>query len=140
MPNIITPYLPPVAEVAVKAWTMSNRPAFVKALEHNMIEFACPNCGGVGVVYVVFCEQGPARGRFANTVYTWYEGDGKYPKGMYVINRTEAYQCPECKGLDHKRILQRPTSARPTAEEIHAIIAKAAGRLEKDGQRRKQTV
>lgn len=76
-----------------------GRPAFVKAMEHNLIEGGCPNCGGVGVVYVVFAKAGPFHSAPTSGVGTWFDGDGRYGKGWYAVDRTLGYQCPECKGV-----------------------------------------
>jgi len=99
MGSIISPYLPKDAERAVREWTAGGKPAFVKAMEHSFTEAGCPNCGGGGIVYVVFCDKGPILSPPAGKVGTWFDGDGRYGRGWYVVSRTDGYTCPECKGI-----------------------------------------
>jgi len=99
MGKIVTPYLPADAQREARSWMASGKPAFIKAPERNWVEDGCPNCGGVGCVYVVFAARGPLHSPPASEVGTYFDGDGQYGKGWYVVDRTMGYTCPECKGI-----------------------------------------
>jgi len=99
--TFITPYLPKEAEDYARDWMRQHRqPAFVLAFENPgpLSILVCPNCQGVGVLYIVLSESGPwkAPGN-QKTVSRWYDGDGQFGKGWYYISQTLAYKCPKCK-------------------------------------------
>ncbi len=97
----ITPYVPKNIERTAMDWMRGrNQPAFVLAYEEPgpLSIPVCPNCQGVGVLYVALAESGPwkAPGN-VKTVSKWFEGNGQFGKGWYSINQTIAVECPECK-------------------------------------------
>ena len=113
--NFVIPYLPKDAETASRAWMAGGKPAFVKAIQRSEIENGCMNCAGLGVVYVVFADKGPLKtpvpARY--TPCTWFDGDGRYGKGWYVVDRTEGYTCPACLGKSKETgvYVERPKTA-----------------------------
>lgn len=100
MTTHITPYLPAAAErIAIDWMRQHNQPAFIIAYaEPGSLSIpVCPNCQGVGVLYICLADSGPwkAPGNI-KTVSKWFDGNGRFGKGWYNINHTTAVRCPEC--------------------------------------------
>lgn len=95
----VTPYLPKLGIIAAREHIRAGKPAFVRAFERT--PDGCPNCQGVGIVFLVRAESGPYTKFVPNggaKVVCWYDGDGQYGKGWYLIMDTLPYVCPECGG------------------------------------------
>ena len=101
---MIIPTLPTLAELQIRDHQSRGLPAFHRIIEYPPqadrpgVAPSCQNCAGLGVVYVQFAKAGPFSSPNGGLV-TWYEGDGVIGKGFYQIEKTEAYQCPVCKGV-----------------------------------------
>jgi len=95
-PTYMTPYLPLEALTMVKAHQAnSNMPAFTWAMNQDPV--SCQNCGGNGEVYLRLAEKGPFSFVPATRkVITYFDGDGRFGKGWYIIKDTQAFPCPEC--------------------------------------------
>ena len=98
-PYLVTPYLPPEAEAAKKNHEFFKRPVFIRSLSHNPRTLNyCPNCGGSGYVYITLIDKGPFQHvPTTSSPITWFDGDGQYGKGWYVVEKTMGFACPECK-------------------------------------------
>lgn len=96
-PPTVTPYLPGEGKAAVQVHERNGHPAFVKAYERSANPLACPNCQGVGMIVLNLAASGPFKSP-PGGVITWFDGNEKYGKGWYVIDKTLAFECPECKG------------------------------------------
>jgi hypothetical protein len=90
--------------IVARQWVKDhNMPVFVLALDRcndpKLHIPACPNCDGMEMVYIRLAEAGPYKtpGSGKN-ISTWYDGDGQYGKGWYIIDRTIGFECPHCKG------------------------------------------
>jgi len=96
-PNYITPYLSDAAKEGVRNWERNHKmPVFAFAFDHATGN-ACKNCNGIGGVYLHFIKAGPySSPSIAKSVVTWFDGDGVYGKGWYVVGETMAFPCPEC--------------------------------------------
>ena len=97
MPPTVTPYLPKEAEADAQAWQRSGKAAFVKAYEQAHNQLVCPNCQGVGFVMLNLASGGPFSSPPSGGVITWFDGNDRYGKGWYRVEKTLAYDCPECK-------------------------------------------
>jgi len=95
-PPTVAPYMPGEARVAAQAHERTGYPAFVKAYERATNPLACPNCQDVGAVLLTLAKAGPFKSPPSNGVITWFDGDERYGKGWYVIDRTMQFDCPEC--------------------------------------------
>lgn len=100
----VEPYLPPLAKSLIKNHQFfktedgQKKAAFVRAISHNpgQLEY-CPNCGGGGWIYVTLCDSGPHRYILTTKKpVTWFDGDGIFGKGWYVVDKTTPFECPEC--------------------------------------------
>ena len=128
MTTHITPYLPPVAEQQVKAWERTGGPVFISALRRTETDSdACPNCGGVGGLYVYFMDKGWHESPSPNlqVVSKYFDGDGRYRKGWYNVSRVETYPCPHCEKHPKK---DKPYMQPP--QKMIAQLTKAMGRKE----------
>lgn len=108
-PNYVTPYLPEAALMAASVWEAQRKqPVFVLAIDSPVspspatdaarrgeARRACPNCGGLGAVYLRFCESGPHSAPTGGVI-TWYDGDGVYRRGWYRVAETKIFPCPHC--------------------------------------------
>lgn len=91
----VVPYLPQDAQFVAKSWIEGGKPAFVLSFEQNLE--ACPNCQGNEVVYLCLAEAGPYKlPPVTRKPIRWFDGDGNFGKGWYIIKSTAAYRCPEC--------------------------------------------
>jgi len=92
----ITPYLPKIGEMAAQAWLNQNKPCFIKAYHRH--EGECPNCQGMGIVFLIRCDGGPYRSPSMKAC-TWFDGNGQFGKGWYTFTPADllAYECPKCK-------------------------------------------
>lgn len=124
MGSCITPYLPADAVRDARSWIAGGLPAFQKAPEHNLIAGGCPNCNGIGIVYVVFAKAGPYQSCPAVGVGTWFPGDGKYGKGWYAVEKTLPYECPACKGKPKSTgiYVKPPPTAKAAAEKLKKLV------------------
>jgi hypothetical protein len=99
MTTHITPYLPPAAEQQVKAWERMGGPVFIAALRRCESDVdACPNCGGVGGLYVYFMDKGwhESPNPALTVVSKYFDGDNRFHRGWYNVSRVETYPCPHC--------------------------------------------
>ena len=99
--TIITPYLPKFAELAINEhYKSTKQPAFLKAVDLNPnYTCYCQNCAGLGMIFVQFAEKGPFHEiPMTRKAITYFEGDGVSGKGWYIIEKTENFTCPHCKG------------------------------------------
>lgn len=94
---MIIPTVPTLAQLQIRDWNGRGLQAFHRIVEPSTTS-DCQNCGGMGVVYVQFAKAGPFSAPNGGLV-TWCEGDAVAGKGFYAIEKTEAYQCPVCKGV-----------------------------------------
>lgn len=94
-PRTVTPYLPQEARMAAQAHERLGHPAFVKAYDKSSNPLACPNCQGVGFIILNLAKAGPFKSP-PGGVITWFDGNEKYRQGWYVIDKTLAFDCPEC--------------------------------------------
>ncbi len=105
---LVTPYLPKDAEIIARGWVRDHqKPVFVLAYDHCTDPLlhipTCPNCNGVGGVYLYFANEGPYPTPSAGgKVVKWYEGDGRFGKGWYIIERMDSFLCPECKNRPYE--------------------------------------
>jgi hypothetical protein len=101
-PVYITPYLPEDWLERAKKWEVEQaQPVFVLAMDGYPNQ--CKNCGGNGLVYMVFCKAGPFHlPTSTKKLFTWFDGDMIYPKGWYEVETTVPIPCPEC----HKDVKQ----------------------------------
>jgi hypothetical protein len=80
-----------------------NQPVFTWAISQGEPD-ECPNCGGNGEVYMRLAEKGPfSYVPQSKKAITWYDGDGTFPKGWYIIRETIGFVCPKCKGAQTVR-------------------------------------
>jgi len=100
----ITPYLPTEAYRMAKAHeNQCHMPVFTWAMIPEGVE-DCPNCGGGGIVYMRLAERGPFGTPTTSKVVTWFDGDGKFRKGWYIVKETMAFPCPKC------QVIVKPSS------------------------------
>jgi predicted RNA-binding Zn-ribbon protein involved in translation (DUF1610 family) len=100
----ITPYPPNDAIVAARNWMREhNQPVFILAMNQNLDPTlhipTCPNCDDVGFIFLRLAKAGPLKvpGSLAE-VSTWFDGNGQFGKGWYIIEKTLSFDCPECSG------------------------------------------
>ena len=104
----ITPYLPKDAMVIAKQWAKDhNMPVFVLAYDHSddpkLHIPSCKNCSGAEVIFLRLIKAGPYKNNGSlKDISTWYDGDGQYGKGWYIVDRTLAFECPACKGKPYE--------------------------------------
>ena len=96
-PPTVAPYLPKEAIATAQAHEKTGHAAFVKAYDKAHSPLACPNCQGMGFVHLVLTKSGPNSSPSPGGVLTWFDGNERYGKGWYIIERTLQYDCPECK-------------------------------------------
>jgi len=108
--TIITPYLPKMAEMAIKD---HPRPCFIRAVElDDRYTGYCRNCAGLGVVLISFSDSGPFHDiPTTRKPITFFDGDGQTGKGWYILGKTEEFTCPHCKGISR-------TYAAPAKEQV----------------------
>ena len=99
VPVYVTPAYPPEATSAARQWEQSRgKPAILLAFARST-PLACENCNGVGAVYIRLCSHGPYNTPGGlGKVSTWFEGDGQFRKGWYIVEKTLGFVCPKCKG------------------------------------------
>jgi hypothetical protein len=97
IPKYVTPYLPDAALKTARDWERTHQmPAFIWAFNHDE-PGTCPNCNGIGGVYLRLAKAGPFPSpAYAKAVVTWFDGDGQFAKGWYVVGDTFAFPCPAC--------------------------------------------
>ena len=94
----VTPYLPKAAESLVAARERTvKKPVLVLAMD-VVNDLVCQNCGGGGKVYIKLTKAGPFQRPQTNQVVTWFDGNGQYGKGWYIVEDTMVFDCPECHG------------------------------------------
>ena len=128
MTTHITPYLPPAAEQQVKAWERTGGPVFIAALRRCESDVdACPNCGGIGGLYVYFMDKDRHDSPSPNlqVVSKYFDGDGRYRKGWYNVSRVETYPCPHCINTPKK---DKPYVLPP--QKMMAQLTKVMGKKE----------
>lgn len=94
---LVTPYLPEDGKATARAHEKSGLPAFIKAYEKSINPLDCPNCQGMGFVLLTLASAGPYNSPLPHRVITWFDGDDRYRKGWYLIDRTLQFDCPECR-------------------------------------------
>ena len=111
MTNFITPQLPKEAIWTIRQWNNKGKPAFQKVVETpKHLWDACPNCVGIGVVYISLCEPRPTKTpRSVKQPSMWYDGDGVNPKGWYLVAETNGFPCPVCQKRDEKEFVEYRT-------------------------------
>ena len=104
--NYITPAYPSVALQMAKNWQAShNMPVLAVAIDHQY-KLQCKNCNGFGKVMMKFCSAGPFPNPISpKEVVTWFDGNGVYGKGFYVVEETRAFNCPLCSGQSSRQAL-----------------------------------
>jgi hypothetical protein len=97
-PGSITPYFPVDAMAVARIHqNKNNQPVFTWSVNISDEPGECPNCGGNGEIYMRLAERGPySFVPGSKNAVTWYDGDGQFPKGWYVIQETMAFPCPKC--------------------------------------------
>lgn len=96
VPNFVTPYLAAAAKHTVNNWQRQTKmPALVLAFDQAPT--GCRNCSGIGKMFIRLCNAGPFQAP-PHGVITWYEGNGQFGKGWYVVEDTIILECPECNG------------------------------------------
>lgn len=129
MTTYITPYIPKEREAAVIAWQKTGGPVFIVALRRCESDVdACPNCGGVGGLYVYFMDKDRHDSPSPNlqVVSKYFDGDGRYRKGWYNVSRVETYPCPHCANA--------PKKDKPYVRPPQDAIAKLANMMSKKEQ------
>ena len=98
-PTYVTPYLPADAiQMARAHMAQMKMPAFTWAMSQDPT--SCPNCGGNGLVYLRLAEKGPFKyPPTTRKAITWFDGDGQFGKGWYIIKDTQTFTCQKCKGM-----------------------------------------
>lgn len=99
MTTYITPYLPDAASAMMKAWQKSGAPVFISAMRRCESDTdACPNCGGIGGLYVYFMEKDRHDSPSPNlqVISKYFDGDGNIRRGWYNVSRVETFPCPHC--------------------------------------------
>ena len=105
----ISPAVGKDIELRIREWEKAKgKPVFVRVFRQSEDGSDCKNCAGAGRIYVSYCAKGPwdapsivFSGRGANKKampMTWFDGNGIYYKGWYVIEETVPYDCPRCNG------------------------------------------
>ena len=96
MSDYITPYLPKDALAEARSWAAQNKAVFQKVMPQSK-NGSCPNCSGTGLVMLQFASKGPFKTPpGGKDVVTWFDGDGAFGKGWYIVAQTIPYACPEC--------------------------------------------
>lgn len=97
---MITPYFPKEAYTQAKAYQAAHSmPVFTWAMEPEE-KTDCDNCGGGGIVYLRLAERGPfSTPATTRQPSTYFDGDGQFGKGWYVVKETMGFTCPKCKGI-----------------------------------------
>ena len=98
VPNYVTPYYPKATLETGKRWERDrNMPVLVLAFDH--LPGTCPNCSGVGTLYMKLTDKGPlSTPGDAKSVYTWFDGNERFGKGFYRVAETLVVDCPKCRG------------------------------------------
>ena len=120
-----TPSVPDQAIREKKAWeNRYKRPALISVFEQQQHARFCKNCAGMGAVYITFCEAGPS-----DVVYsgkkpsTYFEGNGRFGKGWYLIGDTQAYKCGMCDGTGNNPDYQRGPLVKKSMDELLDLAA-----------------
>ena len=121
---LVTPYLPKDGSVIAKNWVREhNKPAFILAYDHcddpKLHIPTCPNCNGVGFVYLYLADAGPYPAPSAgNKVVKWYDGDGQFGKGWYTVDKSIGFLCPKCLNKPYE-----PGPVAPMRIDITAMLS-----------------
>ena len=98
-PNYVTPYLAKDALAIARKWEAERRMP-VLILAYDNIPGTCPNCSGIGLLYMKLTEKGPiGTPGDAKSVYTWFDGNEQFGKGWYKVSDTMVFTCPKCGGI-----------------------------------------
>lgn len=109
--TFITPQIPPEATASIRIWLNRGKPAFYKVVERpKHLWDACPNCVGLGIVYINLCEPRPTKTpRTTKQASVWFDGGPGIAKGWYVVAETHGYACPVCQKRGEKERVEYRT-------------------------------
>lgn len=100
----VTPALPKDAEIIIERWQREKRmPVFIMAVAPDYGALNCRNCNGLGTIYIKLSKSGPYRSPMSPKIpVTYFEGNGVFGKGWYVIEKILDFTCPVCQGVPRR--------------------------------------
>lgn len=95
-PIYVTPFLKPEDQAMLDTWMSGYKmPAFVLATDNYRAK--CQNCCDFTVIYARLCSKGPfSVPPGGMRAITWYQGDERFGKGWYIIEKSTYFNCPVC--------------------------------------------
>jgi len=95
----ITPAYPPEAYALAASWESSHRKPAIALSFQNQYPGQCKNCGGLGGVYMRLTNAGPYSTPLGlGQISTYFEGNERFGRGWYAVDKTYSYPCPDCGG------------------------------------------